>query len=94
MPTVFITAASGHIGSKLIPLLLGSDDTRLILPTTNSTKLTASLPQNGLITVVEGSIQDPQWVEAQLRTHNVDTVFLCLTGTDELFTTNEHLLST
>jgi nucleoside-diphosphate-sugar epimerase len=87
MPTVFITAASGRIGSKLIPLLVSEGSSRLILPTTNAARLTSSLPKSDLITVVEGSIQDPQWVEAQLRANNVDTVFLCLTGTDELFTT-------
>jgi nucleoside-diphosphate-sugar epimerase len=87
MPTVFITAASGHIGSKLIPLLLSEGNTKLVLPTTNAAKLTSALPKSDLITIVEGSIQDPQWVETQLKTYNVDTVFLCLTGTDELFTT-------
>jgi nucleoside-diphosphate-sugar epimerase len=87
MQTVFITAASGHIGSKLIPLLLSTQTTKLILPTTNAARLSSSLPKSDLITVVEGSIQDPQWVESQLRAHNVATVFLCLTGTDELFTT-------
>lgn len=87
MPTIFVTAASGHIGSKLIPLLVETEDNKLVLPTSNSARLTSSLPKSESIIVVEGSIQDPQWVETQLRTHNVDTVFLCLTGTDELFTT-------
>lgn len=87
MQTVFITAASGHIGSKLIPLLLQTPTTKLVLPTTNAARLTSSLPNSGLITIVEGSIQDPQWVETQLKAHNVDTVFLCLTRTDELLTT-------
>ena len=87
MQTVFITAASGHIGSKLIPLLLQTENIKLILPTTNAARLSSALPKSDLITVVEGSIQDPQWVETQLRTHNVDSVFLCITGTDELFTT-------
>ena len=87
MPTVFITAASGHIGSKLIPLLLKTKDLKLVLPTSNAIRLTSSIPKSDAITIVEGSIQDPQWVEKQLRSHNVDTVFLCLTGSDELFTT-------
>jgi UDP-glucose 4-epimerase len=87
MQTVFITAASGHVGSKLIPLLLQTEKTKLILPTSNAARLSSALLKSDLITVLEGSIQGPQWVETQLRTHNIDNVFLCVTGTDELFTT-------
>lgn len=39
------------------------------------------------MTIAEGTIQDPQWVEKQLQTYNCSTVFICLTGTDELMTT-------
>jgi nucleoside-diphosphate-sugar epimerase len=86
MSTVFVTAASGHIGVKLIPTLIEAN-THLILPTSNAAKLQASFAPSERITIVEGSVQDPQWVETQLQTYNVDTIFLCLTGTDELFTT-------
>ncbi len=87
MQTVFITAGSGHIGTQLIPLLLLHPDLHLVLPTSNASKLQALYPQSEKITALQGSIQDPQWVEAQLRAYSCTTVFLCLTGADELMTT-------
>lgn len=87
MPTVFITGASGHIGQKLIPVLLTQDSTKLVLPTSNASHLTKALPDSIAVSIIEGDIKDPQWVESKLKNYEVDTVFLCLTGNDELFTT-------
>ena len=94
MSNVFITSASGHIGTELVPLLTHSDAVKtLILPTNNAARLESSVPKSGKITVVQGSVQDPQWLESQFSTHKIDTVFLNLTGTDELFTTMNFLSS-
>ncbi|KAL9129305.1 MAG: hypothetical protein Q9217_002216 [Psora testacea] len=88
MSNVFATGASGTIGKELVPLLMQSTViNRLILPTSNASKLTAAVPNSDKVTIQEGSIQDPQWVERQLIEHKVDTVFLCMGGTDELYTT-------
>ncbi|KAK4548596.1 hypothetical protein LTR36_009506 [Oleoguttula mirabilis] len=85
--TVLVTAAGGHIGSELVPRLLDLDDVKLVLPTSNASRLQSGFPSTATadnITLEEGSIRDPQWVEAILLKHSVDTVFLCLTGVDEL----------
>lgn len=89
---ILITAASGHIGQSLIPLLAKDSTTKLVLPTSNATSLKSQIasyhvshPEN--IIVAEGSIKNPIWFQSLLQTHGVDTVFLCLTGEDELFTT-------
>lgn len=89
---ILLTAASGHIGENLIPLLAAEATTKLILPTSNAAALksqieTYKVPNPGNIIVVEGSIKNPAWFQDLLKTHNVDTVFLCLTGEDELWTT-------
>ena len=87
MSSIFITAASGHIGAELIPLLLRTSFARkLVLPTGNAARLSASIPKSDVVTIAEVSIQDPQWVQDQLVEHQVDAIFHCLTGTDELFT--------
>ena len=94
MSNVFITSASGNIGTELVPLLIQSDAIKtLLLPTSNGARLKASIPSSNKTTVVEGSIQDPQWLETQFASHKIDTVFLNLTGTDELFTTMNFLSS-
>lgn len=94
MSNVFITSASGNIGTELVPLLTESSAVNtLILPTSNAARLESSVPKSNKITVVQGSIQDPQWLETQFSTHKIDTVFLNLTGTDELFTTMNFLSS-
>lgn len=87
--SILITAASGKIGSHLIPLLLAqSPQPKLVLPTRNRESLKAALPsisgarQN--IVLAEGSVKDPLWVESLLKDNDVDTVFLCLTGIDEM----------
>ena len=84
---ILITAAGGHIGQELIPKLLSQKTWKLVLPTSNASRLQTALPSSANIAVEEGSIQDPNWVESILTKHAIDTVFLCLTGTDELFTT-------
>ena len=94
MSNVFITSASGNIGTELVPLLIKSDAIKtLLLPTSNAARLKDSIPSSNKTTVVEGSIQDPQWLETQFANNKIDTVFLNLTGTDELFTTMNFLSS-
>ncbi|KAK5122833.1 hypothetical protein LTR85_003748 [Meristemomyces frigidus] len=89
--SVIITSASGNIGKELIPLLIRSAlDIKIILPTTNAEKLRSTIPAAASaseVAIEEGSIQDTAWLLSLLHKHSVDTVFLCLTGTDELFTT-------
>ncbi|KAJ5904461.1 hypothetical protein N7504_006844 [Penicillium tannophilum] len=90
--TILVTAASGHIGQELLPLLQPLEATRVILPTSNAARLSASLPapaetSAASFIVEEGSVKDPAWFQGLLTRYEVDTVFLCLTGEDELFTT-------
>jgi uncharacterized protein YbjT (DUF2867 family) len=85
MQTVFVTAASGNIGTILIPRLLRQRGVKLILATTQAPKL-AHFKDNTNVSIIEGALSDPQWVEKQLVDHQVNTVFLNLWGTDELFT--------
>ncbi|KAK4554801.1 hypothetical protein LTR86_007949 [Recurvomyces mirabilis] len=86
---VLVTAPGGHIGSVLVPELLKQEH-RLVLPTSNAERLRSNVPaardKNNVI-IEQGSIKSPQWVQAILSKHCVDTVFLCLTGIDELVTT-------
>ena len=85
MQKVLITAASGNISARLIPNLLATKTVELFLVTGNAAKL-SSLNASPHVTILEGLISDPRWVETQLRSHDIDTVFLCLFGTDEIFT--------
>jgi nucleoside-diphosphate-sugar epimerase len=85
MQTVFVTAASGNIGFILIPRLLTHPSIKLILPTSSASKL-ATYKNNPKITIIEGDLSDPQWVESQLHTHSITTLVLNLWGTNELFT--------
>ena len=87
MPTTFITAASGHIGQVLIPLLLEDPQNTVVLATSSAARLQTICSASERCIIAEGLIQDPQWVEKQLQRHSCDTVFLCLTGVDELVTT-------
>lgn len=87
---ILVTAPGGNIGTELIPQLLQKPNWNLVLPTSNAARLQSKLPTStnpSQLTVEEGSIQDPHWIETLLTTHKIDTVFLCLTGTDELLTT-------
>ena len=89
--TILVTSASGHIGSHLAPLLLSQKpQPKLVLPTSNADKLKSAIPSISNSThnvlVEEGSVVDPVWFQSLISDHHVDTVFLCLTGTDELFT--------
>ena len=83
---ILITAPGGNIGTELIPKILTNPNYHLILPTSNAARLQSKLPSTTNISTEEGSIQDPNWIESLLRIHNIDVVFLCLTGTDELLT--------
>ena len=85
MQNIFITAASGNIGNLLIPSLLTNVDIRLILPTSSAQKL-AKYDNQPNVTILEGPLSDPHWLESQFLTHHVDTVFINLWGLDELFT--------
>lgn len=89
--SILITSASGNIGRELIPLLLNTTkDTILVLPTSSSSRLSASLAQGTDTTrlaIVEGAVADPVWLESTCKTHAVESVFLNLGGQDELFTT-------
>ena len=88
--TILITAGSGNIGRRLIPLLLSAlSAPKLILPTSSAAKLHQAYPDppTDRLVVEEGSIQDPQWIQSIITTHSVSAVFLCLTGDNELFTT-------
>jgi nucleoside-diphosphate-sugar epimerase len=87
--TVLITAAGGNIGSALVPKLL-QHDFKLVLPTSDAARLQSKLTataNSDRVTIESGSIKDAKWVQRILIKHTVDVVFLCLTGTDELFTT-------
>ncbi|KAL8705006.1 MAG: hypothetical protein Q9201_001851 [Fulgogasparrea decipioides] len=88
MSNIFVTSASGNIGKPLVPLLLNSPSIgNILLPTTNSSRLASQIPTSDRITILEGSIQDPAWVEEKILEHHVDTVFLNVHGNDEFFTT-------
>ena len=82
-PTILVTAAGGNIGSILVPEL-AQQEVQLVLPTSNTARLEASLSPAANVSIEEGSIKDPRWVESILKKHRVDTVFLCLTSHDEL----------
>ncbi|KAK8084660.1 hypothetical protein PG997_005931 [Apiospora hydei] len=89
---ILVTAASGNIGEHLIPLLASDPTTKLVLPTSRASSLQAQLAQHqqcqagSNVFIEEGSIKDPAWLQGLLASHKVDTVFLNLTGDDELFT--------
>jgi nucleoside-diphosphate-sugar epimerase len=85
MQKVLITAASGNIGARLIPNLLATKTIELFLVTSTAAKLSL-LSASPRVTIIEGSISDTRWVETQLQSHEIDTVFLCLFGIDEIFT--------
>ena len=90
-PTYFLTAASGNIGKRLVPLLLNHQSKpKLVLPTSDAQRLTSQLPaghDTSRVVVIQGDIQDPQFVQRTLVEHEVTGVFLCLTGDNELFIT-------
>jgi uncharacterized protein YbjT (DUF2867 family) len=82
-PNILVTAAGGNIGSVLVPML-AQHEVNLILATRNAARLQAKLATAANVSIEEGSVKDPQWVEAILKKHQIDTVFLCLTSHDEL----------
>ena len=85
MQKVLLTAATGNIGAWLVPKLLATCAVKLLLPTSDARKL-SSFNNSEHVSIIEGSISDPQWVEKQLQSHEIDTIFLCLFGIDEIFT--------
>lgn len=89
--SILLTSASGTIGRLLIPHLLSTtpESTRLILPTSSATRLATTYPPASFprLTITEGPVSDPTWLESLCREHAVDAAFLNLGGTDELFTT-------
>ena len=88
MSNIFVTAATGPIGPSLIPLLFDFSSTKqLIILTSSTAKPSISISGSPLITIVQGLIQNPVWVERQLTEHQIDTVFLSLYGADELLMT-------
>jgi uncharacterized protein YbjT (DUF2867 family) len=82
-PNILVTAAGGNIGSLLVPML-AQQKSNLVLPTSNAARLQANLKPAANISIEEGSIKDPQWIESILNKHQINTVFLCLTSHDEL----------
>lgn len=90
--SILITSGSGNIGRELIPLLLSTtpSDTTLVLPTSSSSRLSSSFPptlDKTRLSIVEGAVPDPTWLESICTAHAVESVFLNLGGQDELFTT-------
>ncbi|KAK7416160.1 hypothetical protein QQX98_005357 [Neonectria punicea] len=87
-PTYFITAASGNIGKRLVPLLLSQPShPTLVLPTTNPDRLASQLQTKAYdprVKIIHGDIQDPIFLETTFKAHHVTAVFLCLTGENEL----------
>ncbi|KAM5344549.1 hypothetical protein ACJ41O_013084 [Fusarium nematophilum] len=90
-PTYLITAASGNIGKRLIPLLLSQPSKpTIILPTRNPDRLTSQLNAKAIesrVKVVHGDIQDAVFIENTLKFHRVTAAFVCLTGENELMVT-------
>ncbi|CAI6339968.1 unnamed protein product [Periconia digitata] len=93
--SILVIGSTGKIGRRLIPRLLSSPSTpTLVLPTTKepSTLLStvSSLPgyDESRVHVPQGSISDPPFLDALLQKHSVTSVFMAMTGPDELFTTS------
>lgn len=87
--TILITSAGGNLCSELVPQLLQQQRVKPVLPTSNASRLRSSLPSKANeenVIVEEGSIKDPKWLGNLITAHAVNTVFLNLTGSDELFT--------
>ncbi|GKT82460.1 transcriptional regulator [Colletotrichum tofieldiae] len=87
---ILVTAGSGNVGTRLIPLLVKDySKPKIIIPTSDSAKLLRLVPSASEEQVVleEGNIKDPRWFQSIISKHSVTSVFLCLTGSDELFTT-------
>ncbi|KPM43935.1 hypothetical protein AK830_g2573 [Neonectria ditissima] len=90
-PTYLITAASGNIGKRLVPLLLSQPSKpTLVLPTSNPDRLASQLQPKAddpHVKIIHGDVQDPIFLESTFKAHHVTAVFLCLTGENELMVT-------
>ncbi|PVH97028.1 NAD(P)-binding protein [Periconia macrospinosa] len=91
-PTYLIIGATGNIGRPLVSLLLSHpSQPTLVLPTSKpAEQLTSTLsPGHDISRVhaIQGSIQDPNFIDGLLQTHGVTGVFMAMTGDNELFTT-------
>ncbi|KAF4973200.1 hypothetical protein FSARC_452 [Fusarium sarcochroum] len=90
-PVYLITAASGHIGSHLIPVLLSQQPKpTLVLPTRNPDRLNSQLGTNANDThvkIIHGDIEDPAFVETLVTENGITAAFLCLIGENELMVT-------
>jgi uncharacterized protein YbjT (DUF2867 family) len=90
-PTYLITAPSGNIGKRLVPLLISSPSKpKLVLVTSNPDRLKSQLPtevDEARLRVVHGDINDPIFLETVFKEHGVTAAFLCLTGLNELMVT-------
>ncbi|GAB7364983.1 hypothetical protein MBLNU230_g5766t1 [Neophaeotheca triangularis] len=88
-PTILVTSAGGNIGLELTPLLL-KGDAKLVFVTSNAEQLWTTFPalaDHPNATVEEGSIKHPQFIEAIIKKHSVTSVFLTVSGADELLVT-------
>ncbi|KAH7011024.1 hypothetical protein EDB80DRAFT_890945 [Ilyonectria destructans] len=90
-PTYLLTAASGHIGKHLVPLLLSHPSKpTLVLPTANPDRLASQLQpeiDESRVKIIHGDVQDPVFMETLLKSHQVTAAFICLTGENELMVT-------
>lgn len=90
--TILLTAGSGNIGRVLVLLLPPEQlPPNLVLPASSIEQFISNnlriVKCNGPNVVLrEGSIRDPIWFEELLVKHEVEAVFLCLNGIDEMFT--------
>ena len=90
-PVYLLTAASGNIGKRLVPLLLSQlPKPTLVLPTRDPQRLRSQVDfqeHESRVHVIDGDLQDPQFIESIIKRHHVSAVFICLTGLDELVVT-------
>ncbi|KAI4208052.1 MAG: hypothetical protein LQ346_000216 [Caloplaca aetnensis] len=65
----------GNTGTPLIRLLFRSLSIKhLFLPTTNIPRLQSQAPKSDRITILDGIIQNPAWMEERLIKRKIDTV--------------------